>query len=592
MTFKRCLKLVIGLMAFAYAGIGWAKDTDEIMRLLSRTAQIIAKANGTNEGTEISNLVNFINNGVPGAALQKSFDRLEQIANKLSEKEKLQQEEKNAQAKERALKAESQAAKDKADAAKKISDTEINAIKQRKKAELEAERDFNKEKLEQTKKELDAKVEANLKKAAGLAQLKLETDKLELEEEARILREGTDAQKEALAKRKEDLQKKYATEAENNAKANAEIGKKKAELESAANERKFNQALKRLPILMGVGAAAFAIVAATTLLVKNVAAPFFLAVLQEKFGTPSLFSDTNWKRDMFGNLQLVTNSDWPVWADLVYPPTLKDLLNSYKYSLINSIKTDTPFLNVCFWGAPGTGKTAAARLLATDPSVNMLYSFMSGGDVQKMLKTGKAPEQLQQAINTAKKLGKKMIIFIDEAEAAFPDRGTGNVSQELQAFITTFLNLTGTESKDISFIFATNHPRFLDAAIRSRVSMFIEFPLPSETERASILKANKKKHFSPKYKIKGIKYFDDELILRLAKETPGFSGRDLSYLTLFLQKQAMQTKNRTMSLEMLLKNAALFIEMKRKEHDNFGHNNKPEPVISGQSARQPVFATA
>lgn len=62
-----------------------------------------------------------------------------------------------------------------------------------------------------------------------------------------------------------------------------------------------------------------------------------------------------------------------------------------------------------------------------------------------------------------------MVLFIDEAEAFFRHRHNAELSEHLRNSINCFLYRTGTPSRKVMFILATNLPEQLDPALLSRV---------------------------------------------------------------------------------------------------------------------------
>ena len=81
------------------------------------------------------------------------------------------------------------------------------------------------------------------------------------------------------------------------------------------------------------------------------------------------------------------------------------------------------------------------------------------------------------------------VIFIDEMDAVGLDRKfqslRGDVSEVVNALLT---EMDGIDyHKGVVTIGATNNPHVLDFAIRSRFEEEIEFTLPEEKERLSIL---------------------------------------------------------------------------------------------------------
>jgi AAA family ATPase len=112
------------------------------------------------------------------------------------------------------------------------------------------------------------------------------------------------------------------------------------------------------------------------------------------------------------------------------------------------------------------------------------------------------------------------IIFIDELDAIALDRRhqelRGDVAEIVNALLTEMDGIV--EREGVCTIGATNRTDTIDPAVRSRFEEEIEFTLPDEKERLSILESNVKTFHVP------VKNLD---LSAIAKMTEGLSGRDL-----------------------------------------------------------------
>ncbi|RYY37327.1 AAA family ATPase [archaeon] len=111
------------------------------------------------------------------------------------------------------------------------------------------------------------------------------------------------------------------------------------------------------------------------------------------------------------------------------------------------------------------------------------------------------------------------ILFIDEADAAFPSRTryeSGNLSVVQDHLLSQLLKfmegMHGTSNTTL--VFATNRASALDAALVSRCASTISFDLPDDAARRDILRLYAK-HLPP------------DAIASLAHASSGFSGRDV-----------------------------------------------------------------
>ncbi len=154
--------------------------------------------------------------------------------------------------------------------------------------------------------------------------------------------------------------------------------------------------------------------------------PIVRKKVEEKLFVPALIDETSFgSKSLFGfwKKKKVVG---PQMKDLVYYPELGKQVERTKYVLTNTKKNGGYYLNYLFYGEPGTGKTATARALARESGMD--WAFMSGGNVQKLLKTGKAEERLKEVFSWAQKSKKGLILFIDEADAFLKDPNQDNMS--------------------------------------------------------------------------------------------------------------------------------------------------------------------
>lgn len=173
--------------------------------------------------------------------------------------------------------------------------------------------------------------------------------------------------------------------------------------------------------------------------------------------------------------------------------------------------------NILFYGHAGTGKTMMAKALANASKVPFLpvrATKLIGEFV------GDGARQIHQLYEKAEELA-PCIIFIDEFDAIALHRNfqeiRGDVAEIVNALLTEMDGID--EHEGICTIAATNMPQTLDPAVRSRFEEEIEFTLPTLKERYDILRLYTRTF--PK------KLAEDVSLETIAKQTQGFSGRDL-----------------------------------------------------------------
>ena len=211
-------------------------------------------------------------------------------------------------------------------------------------------------------------------------------------------------------------------------------------------------------------------------------------------------------------------------------------------SIPNIVKNDGFFQNVLLYGPGGTGKTMISEKIAKDANVN--YIMMSGGDLPQYIKRGEHVTELNKLFDKIASSSKPTILFIDEAESFAGDRGKLKRS-ELIELQNAFLNRTGTQSKKLMIIMATNRLEDLDQAVLSRMDYKIHIGPPALKERVAILKSYIPHFFSA---ADSKLSFSEEQIQRIALRIDNFSGRTIfKMLNAIACKKGMSVNNKLTS---------------------------------------------
>lgn len=189
--------------------------------------------------------------------------------------------------------------------------------------------------------------------------------------------------------------------------------------------------------------------------------------------------------------------------------------------------------NILFYGMPGTGKTMLAQALANELQVpiRMIKATSLIGD-----HVGDGARQIHELYKEARH-DKPSVIFIDEIDAIALERRyqslRGDVTEIVNALLTEMDGIEDNEN--IITICATNNPEILDYAIRSRFEEEIEFTLPNEKERETIIKNN----------IETLPLECEFDLNHVIKQTKNLSGRDIKekVLKTALHKAINDSKN-------------------------------------------------
>ena len=134
-------------------------------------------------------------------------------------------------------------------------------------------------------------------------------------------------------------------------------------------------------------------------------------------------------------------------------------------------------------GSSGTGKT----LLAQKVSVAASIPFTKAGvNTLKKANLGESAAAVRELWENARR-NKPCVLFIDELDAIFGQRGSGNTDTISQEITNAFLAEFSGKEEGVWVIGATNRRDVVDDAILSRFGMEIELTPPDEKNRLAIL---------------------------------------------------------------------------------------------------------
>ncbi len=189
-----------------------------------------------------------------------------------------------------------------------------------------------------------------------------------------------------------------------------------------------------------------------------------------------------------------------------------------------------PPKGILMYGPPGTGKTLIAKAVANESGAHFLY--IAGPEIMGKY-YGESEQRLRDIFEEAEEKSPS-IIFIDEIDSIAPKREDvyGEVERRVVAQLLSLMD--GLEERgQVVVIAATNRVNAIDPALRrpGRFDREVEIGVPDLEDRVEILQIH----------VRGMPIPDDVDLYKIAENTHGFVGADLSALT---RESAMKTLRR------------------------------------------------
>lgn len=193
--------------------------------------------------------------------------------------------------------------------------------------------------------------------------------------------------------------------------------------------------------------------------------------------------------DVDSRLNLV-RQEWPVvlefdpiWAQQVRQPLDQVLAERQRMDELRRAGI-TPTRSLLFTGAPGVGKTLAARWLALGLGWPLLTLDLSAVMSSFLGRTG---NNVRHVLDYAK--GTQCVLLLDELDAIAKRRDDAGEVGELKRLVTVLLQEIDDWPPAGLLIAATNHPDLLDPAVWRRFDSVVEFPLPDDTTVKRLVQA-------------------------------------------------------------------------------------------------------
>ncbi|MFW9995277.1 MAG: AAA family ATPase [Candidatus Odinarchaeota archaeon] len=197
---------------------------------------------------------------------------------------------------------------------------------------------------------------------------------------------------------------------------------------------------------------------------------------------------------------------------------------------------------ILLFGPSGCGKTFLAKAVAGEVNATF-YSVPASSIFSKWL--GESEKQIQKLYDSAYK-NAPSIVFIDECDAILGTRSSSehDAAKRVKTQLLQALDGVNTPEKVITVtIGATNLPWDIDMAMRRRFQKRIYISMPDEPARAKMFEIH----------TKGINLAEDVDFNKLASETAGYTGADISIIC----REALMLPIRELDYEKLIKDHSL-----------------------------------
>ncbi|CAM9844066.1 unnamed protein product, partial [Phaeothamnion confervicola] len=167
------------------------------------------------------------------------------------------------------------------------------------------------------------------------------------------------------------------------------------------------------------------------------------------------------------------------FADVVLAPEPELRLHALVRAVHGARARNAPLRHVLLHGPPGTGKTMVARRIAA--ACGLDYAVLSGGDLGPL--GAAAAAELHRLLIWARSSPRGLLLLLDEAEAALPDRRRRRPSEAARNALNALLHHTGEPSPSFMLVLATNRPGEIDGAVLDRVDELVGLVLPAADDR-------------------------------------------------------------------------------------------------------------
>lgn len=227
-------------------------------------------------------------------------------------------------------------------------------------------------------------------------------------------------------------------------------------------------------------------------------------------------------------------------------------------------KEKSPYGNgvsMVFAGAPGTGKTMAAQVMAAELGME-LYRVELPSVVDKYI--GETEKKLNRIFHEAQ--NSMAILFFDEADVLFSKRTEVKESNDKYSNMEIAFLLQKMEEYEGISILATNYLQNFDSAFRRRISDIIDFPLPDASLRRQMWQSM----------IPSKLPFADEVDFDFLAKQFDVSGSIIKNALIYAGFLAAEAKEPLLTMNRILKGLSHELEksgkkLSRSEYGEYGH---------------------
>ena len=228
------------------------------------------------------------------------------------------------------------------------------------------------------------------------------------------------------------------------------------------------------------------------------------------------------------------------WQDLVLPAFQKQMLQvacdqvRYRHQVYETWGFEHKMtygrgISMVFSGLPGTGKTMAAQVIASELGMD-LYKVELAAVVSKYI--GETEKNLEEIFEQA--AASQVILFFDEADVMFSKRTEVRDSNDRYSNMEAAYMLQRIESYEGIVILSTNYIQNFDEAFKRRMKMIVDFPFPDANQRYQIWK----KVFPKELPL------EQEVDLEYLSHQFEFSGSNIKNVALYASFLAASQKER------------------------------------------------